>query len=79
MDIENPYLPCDKQDIDKNPYQDCIDYLSYGVNEGYISEEYAEELIADEDWDTVYGMMEAEDEYTDSDMEQDEKDRNISR
>lgn len=72
MNIENAYLPCDKQDIDNNPYQDCIDYLWYGVKEGYIDEQYAEELIANEDWDTVYGMMEAGEEYANSDIEEDE-------
>jgi len=58
MDIQNPNLPADKQDIDNiEDTQEYVDYLNYGVGEGYIDEEVAEEIIKKGDWDKVKRMM----------------------
>lgn len=37
--------------------RECIHYLAYGVKEGYIEPEIADEILENSDWDAVYQMM----------------------
>lgn len=54
----NEYLPEDKQDIDTIPSPDeYIAYLLDLVDEGALSEEEAQELIDNRDWDKVEDMI----------------------
>lgn len=64
MNVENPNLPCDKQDIDNlEDTQQYVDYLGYGVKNGYIDSEVAEEIIEKGEWYKVEEMMDKGDDY----------------
>jgi len=56
MNVENPNLPADRQDVGE-PYKEYIEYLGYGVKEGYIDESVAKEIIDNEEWEVVEQMM----------------------
>lgn len=64
METQNPNLPADKQDIDNiKDTQQYVDYLNFGVKEGYIDEDEATEIIAKGQWDKVERMMDMADAY----------------
>ena len=64
MEVENINLPVDKQDIDNiKGSEHYIHYLNYGVKNGYISDDVAEEIIKNEDWGEVEKMMDLADAY----------------
>ena len=64
MIVENDHLPCDKQDIDDlEDTQELIDYLEFGVGEGLIDEDIAQNLIEGGKWDAIREMMFKGDEY----------------
>lgn len=64
MEVENIYLPCDKQDIDNiKDTEAYVHYLNYGVKEGYIDEDLAEEIIEKGQWYKVEEMMDRGDSY----------------
>ena len=58
MEINNEYLPISEQDIDLNlDTQEYVDYLGYGVKEGWIDEDLAQEIIENGEWQKVREMM----------------------
>lgn len=64
MEVENINLPCDKQDIDNlEDTQQYVDYLGYGVKNGYIDSEVAEDIIEKGEWYKVEEMMDKGDDY----------------
>lgn len=64
MNIENINLPADKQDIDNlEDTQQYVDYLGYGVKNGYIDSEVAEDIIEKGEWYKVEEMMDKGDDY----------------
>lgn len=64
MNVENINLPCDKQDIDNIKNTDYyVSYLHYGVKNGYIDSEVAEEIVEKGEWWRVEDMMDKGDEY----------------
>ena len=56
MNVENPNLPADRQGVGE-PYKEYIEYLGYGVKEGYIDEGVALEILKNEEWEKVEEMM----------------------
>jgi predicted metal-dependent TIM-barrel fold hydrolase len=58
VDLENPNLPANAQNVDRIIDKEFyIQYLGDCVECGAISEEEAEEIIENEDWKKVEGLI----------------------
>lgn len=64
MNQQNTNVPAGQEDVDNlEDTQEYVDYLEYGVKEGWIDEDLANELIENEEWEKVRDMMFRGDEY----------------